>query len=794
MINRDHATGLTTQEVSKRTLQFGLNEIKNQKTANVWMIFLSQFASPLVYILIGACILSAVMQDWVEFIAIASILILNALIGFFQEYNAEKAILALKGLTAPHARVFRDGRLSMIPAIEIVPGDLIYLEAGDVVAADGNIIQCARLKINEAILTGESLLVEKDIDQKTQVFMGTSVATGTAHIEVSSTGMQTELGKIARLIATAESPKTPLQLQLLKVGKSLLIICLIVIALVVTLGWLHGRPWMELIIFSISLAVAVVPEGMPALATVALALGVRRMARENALVRKLPSVETLGSVSVICTDKTGTLTTGEMRVREVLGSNPTLILTAAASCCDAELGPEGITGTGDSTEVAILIESKSHEIMKDKIEKENPRILELPFDSIRKLMSIQRKDGTLYVKGAFESVIPLCLNLTTQITELEKNNNELTSRGLRVLVIATGNTSEEKNLTYLGMIGIADPPREEVKQAISEARQAGIRVVMITGDHFNTAVAIAKELGILQGTDKTEEFVHARATPEEKLKIIRNWKNKGDIVAMTGDGVNDAPALKEAHIGVAMGKTGTEVTRQAADLILADDRFSTILLAVKEGRGIYQNIRKALKFLLAGNCGELFVVVGASIIGLPLPFLAVHLLWINLVTDSLPALALIMDPVSQTVMKVPPRPTTELLLGLPEWKFIGLVGFLEGGVILLLFLYAVKNGDLTHARNLVFPTLVLSQLLRSLSAGVKSNLWLIAVIIITAAAQLSLHFMSFGQNIFLLQTLAFSDLTLIFSVSLIPLAAIETSKWFNSRSPLAFNHKKANTI
>ena len=532
---------------------------------------------------------------------------------------------------------------------------------------------------------------------------------------------------------------------------------------------------------------------MPALATVALALGVRRMARENALVRKLPSVETLGSVSVICTDKTGTLTTGEMRVREVLGSNSTLILTAAASCCDAELGSDGMTGTGDSTEIAILIEASSHGVKKAEIENQNPRIVELPFDSIRKRMSIQRKDGILYVKGAFESVIPHCCNLAPEIAKLEKINNELTSRGLRVLVIATGITNQEEDLTYLGMIGIADPPRKEVKQAILDARQAGIRVVMITGDHLNTAVAIAKELGILQETDKIDEFVHARATPEEKLKIIRNWKAKGDIVAMTGDGVNDAPALKEAHIGVAMGKTGTEVTRQAADLILADDRFSTIILAVKEGRGIYNNIRKALKFLLAGNCGELFVVVGASIMGLPLPFLAVHLLWINLVTDSLPALALIMDPVSPTVMKVPPRPASELLLGLPEWKSICLVGILEGGVILLLFFYALRNFDLAYARNLVFPTLVLSQLFIALSVGVKSNIWLIAVSLVTAAAQLSLHFISFGQNIFLLQPLKLLDLSIIFVVSQIPLAVIEANKWFTLRSSKTIKQRKVHT-
>ncbi|MBC7396851.1 MAG: cation-translocating P-type ATPase [Bdellovibrionales bacterium] len=778
--------GLSNEEVAKRKLQFGLNEILNEKSSSPWTILISQFKSPLVFILIAACILSAVLDGWLEASAIGMVLILNAIMGFFQEFHAEKAVLALKDMTAPHATVIRSGQQSIIAAVDIVPGDLLLLEAGDVVAADAKILKSAHLQVNEAVLTGESLPVEKQADQTMSVFMGTSVATGTGKVEVTSTGMSTKLGKIARLITTADSPKTPLQLQLLKVGSALLLICLVVIAFVVLLGWIHHRPWVELIIFSISLAVAVVPEGMPAIITIALSLGVRKMALENALVRKLPSVETLGSVSVICTDKTGTLTTGVMRVREVSSSDIRSTLIAAVSCCDAILEPDGVSGTGDSTELAILIEAARQGIFKLEIEKQNPRILDHPFDSIRKRMSVQRKDGVLYVKGAFESVIPACTGLEHKMSELNAINEEMTSRGLRILVIASGKQSEEKDLTYLGIIAIADPPREEVKQAIAEARQAGIRIVMITGDHPNTAAAIARELGILQAGDKVEDFVHARATPEEKLKIIRDWKERGAIVAMTGDGVNDAPALREAHIGIAMGKTGTEVTRQAADLILADDHFSTIILAVKEGRGIYQNIRKAIVFLLTGNWGELVAVVGASLLNLPLPFLAVHLLWINLVTDSLPAIALIADPASSDAMNLPPRPSKELLLGRSEWQWIGWVGALEGGTLLAFFFYLFKNGGLEHARNLAFPTLVLSQLWRSLSArsrsktiietGFKSNLWLIAVIMGTGIIQLGLHFFPPAQSIFKLQNLKFSDLGAIILVSLITFFVIEARK------------------
>jgi Ca2+-transporting ATPase len=727
--------------------------------------------------------------------AIAAILVLNSFIGFFQEYRAENAVLALKNMTAPRATVIRAERPLVIPAREIVPEDLLLLEAGDIVAADGQILESSRLQINEAVLTGESLPVEKFTrgatgnvplaERQGAVFMGTAVVTGTAKIKVTSTGMRTELGKIAHQITTIESSATPLQEQLAHVGKTLLKLCLLVVSIVFGMGIVTNRPLVEVALFSVSLAVAAVPEGMPAIVTVALALGVQRLAARNALIRRLSSVETLGSVSVICTDKTGTLTTGNMRVRELWSEDHRKLLRSAASCCDAELGSDD-SGTGDPTEIAILLAARERHIYREDIEKSNSRIKTEPFDSERKRMSVLRQDGILYVKGAVESILPLCLDELERIEEVKITNQDLTSCGLRVLAIATGKGSEEKNLKLHGLIGIADPPRPEAMDAIREARTAGVTAVMITGDHPVTAETIARELGLVRDGEDISTRVHARATPEDKLKIIRFWKQKNKIVAMTGDGVNDAPALKEAHIGIAMGRAGTEVTRQAADLILADDNFATIVAAIKEGRGIYNNIRKATSYLLTGNLAEIWSVLGAIALGLPIPFLAAHLLWINLVTDSLPGLALIADPVSDDVMKKQPRPAGERLLGRPEWTRIGWVGILEGSVVLTLFFITLQSSGEDQARNLAFTTLVLCQLWRSFSArsltklfwevGPLNNLWLLGVVMITAFLQVSLHFIPLTQSVFKLTPLVLNDLEVMLPLSLIPVSVIELKK------------------
>lgn len=796
-------TGLSDSEARQLLRQHGLNEISREKTTPVWFLFLHQFKSPLVLILIFASVVSAFLGEPVEALAIGAILLINALIGFFQEYRAENAITALREMTAPRAKVLRDGRQILILAHDVVPGDLLILEAGDIVAADGEILDSSRLQVNEAVLTGESLPVQKSVlaardarnlaERSGEVFMGTTVATGTATIRVSATGMKTELGRIAHLITTAQSEETPLQIQLAQVGKTLLLLCLAVVFLVALIGFFQGKSWIEILIFSVSLAVAAVPEGLPAIVTVALALGVQRMAARNALVRKLPSVETLGAVSVICTDKTGTLTTGNMRVREIWGEDHSFVVHAAASCCDAELSPNDDDGTGDPTEIAILIAARERGFLRENIENANPRVSSEPFDPERRRMSVLRRDGVNYVKGAVESLIPLCRQEGAAADAILKTVAEMSSRGLRVLAVAVGKGGGEKDLSFAGLLGMADPPRTEAALAIKEARGAGITPVMITGDHPQTAAAIAREIGLTLEGDPLHERVHARATPEDKLRLVREWKNQGAIVAMTGDGVNDAPALREAHIGIAMGRTGTEVTRQSADLVLADDNFATIVAAVREGRGIFQNIRKAITYLLTGNFAEIALVLGALALGLPLPLLAAHLLWINLVTDALPALTLIADPLSPDIMKRSPRHSSEKILGRPEWTQIIWVGLLEALVALALFWHLLRNVDESAARNLVFTMVVFSQVLRSFSArsstrvfwsvGVFSNLWLLGVVLLTGLLQVSLHFIPFAQTVFGLSPLLASDLLLILPLALISTSVIEIRKLF-------LNHRK----
>jgi Ca2+-transporting ATPase len=743
-----------------------------------------------------------ILGEQIEALAIAAILAVNALIGFFQEYRAETAIAALREMTAPRAKVVRDGRQTLILAHDVVPGDLLILEAGDIVAADAKVLQASRLQLNEAALTGESLPVEKSTylenqnralaERNGEVFMGTAVVTGTAAARVLMTGMKTELGQIAHLISSAQSGKTPLQIQLEQVGKTLLFLCLGIVTLVAFLGYLQGTSWMDLLIFSVSLAVAAVPEGLPAIVTVALALGVQRMAARNALVRKLPSVETLGAVSVICTDKTGTLTTGNMRVRELWGEDHVALLNAAASCCDAELDKETETGTGDPTEIAILIAASERGIFREDIEAGNPRVSTEPFDSERRRMSVLRKDGCNYVKGAVESILPICQQESLNSAGISNEVTDLSSRGLRVLAIAVGQGDGEKNLKFVGLIGMADPPRTEAMLAIREARSAGITPIMITGDHPQTAAAIARELGLVLEGESLHARVHARATPEDKLKLVRHWKDQGAIVAMTGDGVNDAPALREAHIGIAMGRSGTEVTRQAADLVLADDNFATIVAAVREGRGIFQNIRKAIRYLLTGNFAEIALVLGAIFLGLPIPLLAAHLLWINLVTDALPALTLIADPPSSDIMKRRPRPSTEKIMGRAEWGQVLWVGVLEAFVSLALYWYLLQVQGEAQARNLVFTTIVFSQLFRAFGArsttrifwsvGALSNLWLLGVVLVTGVLQLSLHYIPLAQTAFAVRPLMIGDFALILPAALIPISVIELKKlataWF----------------
>lgn len=794
------AQGLSSAQADRRLKEQGWNEIHREKARPPWRLLLEQFKSPLVLILIFASAISLFVGEGLEAAAIAAILIVNALIGFFQEYRAETAIEALQEMTAPRARVWRDGRQKEILAREIVPGDILLLEPGDIVAADARLIEASHLQAQEAVLTGESLPVDKSVsadpegarlaERRGFVFMGTAIATGTGAAEVQATGMNTELGRIAHLLAGVKDEPTPLQTQLARIGRALLLVCLLVVLLVVVIGLVQNRPWLELLIFSLSLAVAAVPEGLPAIVTVALAVGVQRMAARNALVRKLPSVETLGSVSVICTDKTGTLTTGEMRVRETWGPDSHALLVAAASCCDADLQDDGLSGAGDPTEVAILLAAAERGIERTTIEKENPRQSSFPFDPERKRMSVFRRDGVNYVKGAVESLAAMSRE-SAEADKALRAAAEMGSRGLRVLAVAIGEKAEESELRIIGLIGLADPPRTEAKLAIQEARHAGITPIMITGDHPQTAIAIGRELGLLLESESAESRVHARATPEDKLNLVRQWKNQGAIVAMTGDGVNDAPALREAHIGIAMGKTGTEVTRQSADMVLADDNFATIIAAVREGRGIYENIRKAIVYLLTGNFAEIFLVVVALSLGFPLPLLAAHLLWINLVTDALPALTLIADPLSPNIMKRKPRLANESLIGESEWRRVISVGILEALLIFGLYVYVLKLEGDAAARGMAFTTLVFSQLFRAFGArsndrvfwqvGILSNLWLLTVVILTGLVQYSLHFLPLTQKIFGLKSLSTSELSLTLTLALIPTTLIEIHKLIKTR-------------
>jgi Ca2+-transporting ATPase len=793
--------GLSQGEAARRQREHGRNEIQREKTRSPWAVLLEQFRSPMIALLLGACVVSALLGEHADAIAIGAIVLLNALIGFAQEFKAERALMALRSMTAPRARVMRDGYAVQLPAAEVVPGDVLLLEAGDIVAADARLLEAHALSTNEAALTGESVPVDKDarpvpqgapLAQRTDsVFLGTAVTRGTGVAEVTAIGMGTELGKIAHLLASTGETKTPLEKRLEQVTRTLLFACAAIVVLVAGLGLWRGYGWLTVLLSSISLAVAAVPEGLPAVVTIALALGVQRMAARHALVRRLQAVETLGSATVVCTDKTGTLTTGTMEVREVWGGNPHAILFASAACCDASLGPDGKEGTGDPTELALLRAALERGIHREEIERARPRLAVHPFDSETKRMSVLRADGALYVKGALEVLLPRCTTGTEGAAEAAR---KLAERGLRVLTIARGQGPEEQELELLGLVGMADPPRPEAVAAVASARAAGVRTVMITGDSPVTALAIGRELGIVQPGEDPAELIHARVTAEDKLRIVRSWKERGEVVAMTGDGVNDAPALREAHIGIAMGRGGTEVTREAADLVLTDDNFATIITAIREGRAIYENIRKTLVYLLVGNVGELVVMLAASLVGLPLPLVPLQLLWVNLVTDSLPALALVMDPARSELLARPPRRPDEPMLGRPQWRHILLVGSLEAAVVLGAFLWADPGLHLERARAMAFSTLVFAELLRSFAArsptrlfwevGPLTNRVLVGVILFSAGLQLALYELPSARALFGLGELHLWELGLAFALGLIPVTVLELSKLlFRTRHP-----------
>ncbi|MCC6575002.1 MAG: cation-translocating P-type ATPase [Planctomycetes bacterium] len=792
--------GLSEQEAAQRLARDGPNVISRKERVTPLRMFARQFANPLIWLLVAAAVLSGILREWVDAAAIVAIVAINALVGFVQEFRAERALQALRAMTAPRATVVRGGKRMVIAASEVVVGDVLALEAGDIVAADARILQAHNLAANEAPLTGESVPVTKGapaakdaaLSERTDhVFSGTSIARGAATAEVVAVAMATELGKIANLLAGARESVTPLQRRLASLSRTLIVVCVVIAVGTGLLTLLRGHVWLDVLMISVSLAVATVPEGLPAVVTIALALGVHRMARRHVLVRRMAAIETLGCATIICTDKTGTLTTGVMAVREVWGADADKLLAAAAACCDAELGRDGKPATGDPTEVAILAEAARKGIERGQIERDNPRVQEHPFDSETKRMAILRKDGVMYVKGALESLLAVSSTASEGAKEAEA---KMAAGGLRVLAVATGTGGEIQGLTLVGLIGMADPPREEAKEAVELARQAGIRTIMLTGDHPTTARAIATELGILKPGESPEGVVFARVTAEQKLMLVRDLKARGEVVAMTGDGVNDAPALKEAHIGIAMGKTGTEVTREAADLVLTDDNYASIVAAVAEGRSIYGNIRKALIFVMTGNVTELMVVLVAAILGWPIPLNALQLLWINLVSDGPPGLALVNEPSEPGVMKTPPRPTKEALMGRAQWLYTVVPGFFETICVLGVYGWALGAYGQAHAGSLAFSALVICQLFRVFAArserqttwqvGLFTNKSLLAVFAVSMGIQIMLHQVPATAKLLNLQPLTWTDVGLVMGVGVIPLTVLEIYKLFRWRKEM----------
>jgi len=878
-LNADLTNGLTFGEAKARLEKYGPNQLKEKKGHSALSIFFEQFQDFIVWILISAALVSGFLKEWVDAFAIIAIVILNAILGFIQEYRAEKSLAALKKLSSPNSKVIRDGQRNVIASSMLVAGDIIELEAGDNIPADSRLIWLtSNFSVSEASLTGESTpvlktilaLEEKEVplaDRANMVYLGTSVSSGKARALVVETGMQTELGKIAGMIQDIGQEDTPLQKKLEQFGKWIVILCFILVGLVFVLGLLRGGKALDMFLTSVSLAVAAIPEGLPAVVTIALALGVQRMVKRHALIRKLPSVETLGCATVICSDKTGTLTKNEMTVQAIFTNGNLFKVTGVgyapkgeflldekpinpkdypqlpksllcgSLCNGAELAQDnGIFKiVGDPTEGAILTAAAKAGLDKKKLEQEFSFVEEIPFDSQRKKMTIVRKDkGKLvaFVKGAPD----LLLNDCSQIEEngisralseadrqnILKANSDLADQAMRVLAVAyrvLDNQPDkyeasliEKELTFVGLIAMIDPPREEVKKAMQECFAAGIRTVMITGDHKNTAVAIARELGVFKADslaltgeelDKLsdEEFslqveripVYARVSPEHKLRIVKAWRQRGEVVAMTGDGVNDAPAVKEADIGVAMGITGTDVTKEVSDMVVTDDNFASIVAAVEEGRGIYDNIKKFIHYLLSCNAGEILVMFSSSLIGLPAPLLPIHILWVNLVTDGFPALALGVDPVDPKIMERSPRKPDESVvtkqrgwLMLAQGAFIAICSLLAFSFVLF-----IEKEGIERARTAAFIVLACSQLFHSFNCrsmteslfkiGVFTNKKLILATGVSFLLQMAVVYIPFLQKIFKTQPLGLFDWVLVVAISSFPLWAMELVKRINKK-------------
>ena len=785
--------GLSADEASARLAKNGANELARKKPKSMARRFFEQFKDAMIIILLVAAVISFVMAcieghgEFFEPILILLIVVINAVMGVIQENKAEKALEALQNMSAPKSRVIRDGVEQIIESSQLVVGDIIRLEAGDFIPADARLIRSASLKSEESALTGESVPSEKDADAKiadkapigdrsNMIYSGCSVTYGTATAVVTATGMSTEMGKIASLLQGEKDAQTPLQQKLAQLGKYLGFLAIGVCAIIFVVGLINGNDIMNLFMTAISLAVSAIPEGLPAIVTIVLSIGVTRLAKKNAIIRRLPAVETLGGASIICSDKTGTLTQNRMTLvrayvdkdnvtEEISESNTEAVrelLTYGTLCCDGAISVEGdkVTHLGDPTETAIIYGAYKNGLLQAELNESFERVCALPFDSDRKLMtSVNKIDGRLVVivKGAFDVMCARCI--AGDLERAREINDEMSAGALRVLAIGykindtlpeeISSETLENELTLMGLVGMIDPPRPEAKEAVKTCLLAGIRPIMITGDHVVTASAIAKELGILSVGQRAitgaeldalsedeldgvveQISVYARVSPENKIRIVKAWQRKGQVVAMTGDGVNDAPALKAADIGCAMGITGTDVAKGAADMTLADDNFATIVDAVKEGRGIYANIKKVVGFLLGTNIGEVITVFIAMLLCQVSPLLSMQLLWINLITDSLPAIALGMEPVEKDIMTQKPRPKQEGLFAHGYGVRIVLQGFMFG--ILALIAFFVGNGGftvvdgsiaLTQGRTLAFMVLALSQIAQAYNMRSEHSLF-----------------------------------------------------------------------
>jgi Ca2+-transporting ATPase len=890
------ARGLTGAEAVRRLVRYGPNELKELVQKSPWLILWEQMTAVMVVVLIIAAAVSAALGDYKDTAAIMVIVLLNAALGFRQEYRAEKAMAALKRLAVPTVRVRRDGRVREIPAGDLVPGDIVQLEAGNLVPADGRLLESFNMKIQEAALTGESEPVEKDAqtmcesgqslaDRNNMVFMGTLVVYGRALAVVTETGMQTELGRIADMLQAVKREPTPLQRRLDRMGRILAVVALVVVAIIFTLGLLHGEAVRLMFLTAVSLAVAAIPEGLPAVVTIALALGAQRMLKRKALIRKLPAVETLGSVTVICSDKTGTLTLNRMTVTSLVvpgrqvdlplsasvdmpdavsrttatasfAVQPAfaLLLAGSALCNDAVLEKDentasGFRTVGDPTEGALVEAAARLGLLKPELEKFFPRIGEVPFDPGRKRMTTLHRcpategpipqglkpicrDGTpsclVFAKGATDSLLEVADAVWVEggsvpLDDVRRerimaDQDRLAREGMRTIGVAFRPLTEapcdadmetlERSLIFIGLAGMVDPPRAEAPAAVQTCRGAGIRPVMITGDHPLTALNIARRLNIasdgrvVTGREldalsdaELEEIageaaVYARVTPEHKLCLVRALQNRGHIVAMTGDGVNDAPALKKADIGIAMGIAGTDVAREAADMVLLDDNFATIVAAVEEGRVIYDNIRKFVKYLLSCNSGEIWVMFIAPFLGMPLPLLPLQILWMNLITDGLPALALGIEPADRNTMRRPPHPPSQGIFNRRMGLDIVWVGLFTALVVLAAG-YHYFQMDRATWQTMVFTILVLAQMGLALatrserdslfSSGLLTNTPLLAAVLLTIGLQLLVVYVPFCQDVFRTATLSAGDLAICLATGSLPFWAVELEKWLIRR-------------